>query len=324
MAAARAERRRGGIPLVTGATGFAGSHMLEELLRTTPAVAAWSNPRGNAAPTDDTKIQWRAVNLLDRGAVVEAIDALKPSVVYHCAGAADVGTSWTDPVTPLQVNALGTHHLLDAIRESGLACPVLVTGSALVYRPSLEPIPEDGSIGPSSPYGLSKLAQEMIAAHSTWSPVFLARPFNHAGPRQSASYVTSSFAKQIAEIEAGLGPPVLNVGNLDAQRDITDVRDTVRGYRLLVEKGTSRRPYNVCTGQAHRIGDLLDILLGLSSGPIRIAVDASRLRPSDNPVVAGDPTRIVREVGWSPTIPIERTLGDLLDYWRHKAAIPRA
>ena len=312
------------IPLVTGASGFAGSHLVEELLKSAPAIAAWSNPRGRAAAQDHPGIQWQAVNLLDRGAVFSAIDALKPSAVYHCAGAADVGTSWADPVQPLQVNALGTHHLLDAIQESRLACPVLVTGSALVYRPSLEPINEDGPIGPSSPYGLSKLAQEMIGAHSHWCPVFLARPFNHAGPRQSAAYVTSSFARQIAEIEAGIVPPVLNVGNLEGRRDITDVRDTVRAYRLLVEKGAAQRPYNVCSGQAHRIRDLLDILLGRSSAPIRVAVDPSRLRPSDNPVVAGDPTRIAREVGWHPTIPIEQTLGDLLDYWRHRIAVPRA
>jgi GDP-4-dehydro-6-deoxy-D-mannose reductase len=312
------------IPLITGASGFAGSHLLEELLRTAPAVAAWSNLRGSGTASEDPRIQWRAVNVLDRDAVASAIDALRPSVVYHCAGAADVGSSWADPVGPLQVNALGTHHLLDAIQESGLACPVLVTGSALVYRPSLEPISEDAPIAPSNPYGLSKLAQEMIGAQSTWCPVLLARAFNHAGPRQSAAYVTSSFARQIAEIEAGSVPPVLNVGNLDARRDITDVRDTVRAYRLLIERGAARRPYNVCSGQAYRIRDLVEILLGLSSAPIRIAVDASRLRPSDNPVVAGDPSRIDREVGWHPLIPIERTLGDLLDYWRQRVALPRA
>jgi GDP-4-dehydro-6-deoxy-D-mannose reductase len=312
------------IPLVTGASGFAGSHLLEDLLRTVPTAAAWSSPRGPAASKEDPRILWRAVNLLDRNAVFAAVDAVKPSVIYHCAGAADVGTSWTDPVRPLQVNALGTHHLLEAIRASGLQCPVLVTGSALVYRPSLDPISEDEPIGPTNPYGLSKLAQEMIGAHTSWCPVFLARPFNHAGPRQSAAYVTSSFARQIAEIEAGSVAPVLSVGNLDARRDITDVRDTVRAYRLLVEKGTARRPYNVCSGSARRIGDLLEILLGLSSAPIRVAVDASRLRPSDNPVVAGDPSRIDREVGWHTTIPIERTLADLLDYWRQRVAIPRA
>lgn len=313
-----------GLPLITGGTGFAGSHLIEELLRTAPTVAAWSNPRGAPVETGDSRVRWNAVNLLDRHAVATAIEALEPSVVYHCAGAADVGTSWEDPVKPLRVNALGTHHLLDAIRASGLSCPVLVTGSALVYRPSLEPIAEESPIGPSSPYGFSKLAQEMIAAQTRWCPVLLARPFNHAGPRQSTAYVTSSFARQIAEIEAGLVPPVLNVGNLDARRDITDVRDTVRGYRLLVENGTPGRPYNVCSGRAYRIGDLLDTLLGLARTSVRIAVDRARLRPSDNPVVAGNPARIAAEVGWGATIPIEQTLEDLLDYWRLRVAVQRA
>jgi GDP-4-dehydro-6-deoxy-D-mannose reductase len=164
----------------------------------------------------------------------------------------------------------------------------------------------------------------MIAAAVTGYPVFLARPFNHAGPRQSPEYVTSSFARQIAEIEAGVNPAVLSVGNLDARRDITDVRDTVRAYRMLAERGRAGRPYNICSGRAHRIGDLLEALLGLSRTRIRIAVDPARLRPSDNPVVLGDPSRIRTEVGWEAEMPIERTLQDLLDYWRLRIAVPRA
>jgi len=313
-----------GLPLVTGGTGFAGSHLVEHLLTLEPAVAAWSNPHGSPIGERHRHVQWQAVDLLDRDAVRAAIATLRPAVVYHCAGAADVGGSWTDPARPLRVNALATHHLLAAITTAGLACPVVVTGSALVYRPSLDAIGEDGPIAPASPYGVSKLAQEMIAASATSCPVLLARPFNHAGPRQSPTYVTSSFARQIAEIEAGLIEPVLNVGNLDARRDITDVRDTVRAYRLLSERGRARRPYNVCSGQAHRIGDLLESLLRLSRTAIRVAVDPSRLRPSDNPLVLGDPSRIADEIGWRASIPIEQTLRDLLDYWRLRVAVPRA
>jgi GDP-4-dehydro-6-deoxy-D-mannose reductase len=313
-----------GLPLVTGGTGFAGSHLVEHLLETVPAVAAWSNPHGSPIGDRDARVQWAAVDLLDRGAVRRAIEHVRPSVVYHCAGAAGVGGSWADPVKPLRVNALATHHLLDAIERAGLACPVVVTGSALVYRPSLDAMDENAPIGPANPYGVSKLAQEMIAAAVTAFPIFLARPFNHAGPRQSAEYVTSSFARQIAEIEAGVNAPVLNVGNLDAQRDITDVRDTVRAYRMLPEAGRPGRPYNICSGRAHRIGDLLEALLRLSRTRIKIAVDPARLRPSDNPVVLGNPTRIREEVGWRAEIPIERTLEDLLDYWRLRIAVPRA
>jgi len=311
-----------GLPLITGATGFAGSHLVEHLLENERAVTAWSNPRGSPIVDRRPEIAWRAVDLLDRDAVFRAVAESQPSVVYHCAGAADVGGSWSDPVKPLRVNALSTHHLLTAIREAGLTCPVVVTGSALVYRASSDPLREDSQIGPSSPYGFSKLAQEMIAGATSWCPVFLPRPFNHAGPRQSPSYVTSSFARQIAEIEAGSSEPTLRVGNLEARRDITDVRDTVRAYRLVATSGRPARPYNICSGQAHRIGDLLEILVGLSRTRISIAVDPARLRPSDNPIVVGDPSRAASELGWKPTIPIEQTLKDLLDYWRLRLAEP--
>jgi GDP-4-dehydro-6-deoxy-D-mannose reductase len=309
-----------GTALVTGATGFAGSHLIEHLLAEKQVVAAWSNPNGASTPASSADVVWAAVDLLDRDAVFTAVASLRPSVVYHCAGAADVGGSWDDPAKSLRVNALGTHHLLDAIARAKIDTAVLVTSSALVYRPTTEPISEDGAIGPSGPYALSKLAQEMIAAAPGPFPVFLARPFNHAGPRQSPAYVTSSFARQIAEIEAGRTEPVLHVGNLESRRDITDVRDTVRAYALLAATGKSRRPYNVCSGRAHRIADLLDIMLAMARTPVRIVVDTARLRPSDNPVVVGNASRIADEVGWRATIPIEDTLRDLLDYWRRRVA----
>lgn len=315
-----------GPSLVTGATGFAGGHLLEHLLEREPAVAAWSSPRAVAAANGDTRVAWRTVDLLDREAVRAAIADTSPSVVYHCAGAADVGTSWTDPVTPLRVNALGTHHLLEALRDAGASATVVVTGSATVYRVTtdpLSPLTEDAPLGPSSPYGISKLAQEMIAARETSFPVVLARPFNHVGPRQSPAFVTSSFAKQIAEIEAGLMPPRLSVGNLDAQRDITDVRDTVRAYRLLAERGRAGRPYNVCSGRARRIGDLLERLLSRASRAIEVVLDPARLRPSDQPVIVGDASRTRNEIGWQPAIPIEDTLSDLLDDWRRRIARAR-
>jgi GDP-4-dehydro-6-deoxy-D-mannose reductase len=313
-----------GLPLVTGATGFAGGHLIESLIQSEPAIAAWSNPRGAPATSRTPAVQWRAVDLLDRDAVATAIALMRPSVVYHCAGSADVGGSWVDPVKSLQTNALGTHHLLDALRVNSLTSPVLVTGSATVYRPSIDPLHEDSPIGPASPYAVSKLAQEMIAARAPWCPVFLARSFNHAGPGQSRAYVASSFAQQIADIEAGFAEPVLHVGNLDARRDITDVRDTVRAYQLLVRVGQPGRPYNVCSGRAYRVGDLLETLLGLARTPIRVTLDPARLRPSDNPVVVGDASRIADEAGWHATIPIEQTLKDLLDYWRLRITVARA
>jgi GDP-4-dehydro-6-deoxy-D-mannose reductase len=160
----------------------------------------------------------------------------------------------------------------------------------------------------------------MLACQTVDGPIFVVRPFNHAGPRQSPTYVTSSFARQIAAIEAGLHEPVLRVGNLESQRDITDVRDTVRAYHLVVQHGKAARPYNVCSGQAYRIRDLLDRLVARSRIPIRVELDPARLRPSDNPIIAGNRSRIGSETGWEPRIPIQQTLDDLLDYWRAQTA----
>jgi GDP-4-dehydro-6-deoxy-D-mannose reductase len=307
-----------GLPLVTGGTGFAGSHLVDHLLEEETAVAAWSHRGSRNAAPEQRAVRWSAVDLLDREAVAQAVAELAPSVIYHCAGIAHVGDSWTEPARALQVNVIGTHHVLEAVRRAGLDSPVLVTGSALVYRPSAEPITEDDPTGPSDPYGVSKLAQEMLAMRTTYAPVFLVRPFNHAGPRQSDAYVTSSFARQIAEIEAGQREPVLRVGNLETYRDITDVRDTVRAYRLVVRHGRPVRPYNVCSGRAYRVRDLLETLVGMSSAPIQIELDPARLRPSDNPIIAGNRARIGAEAQWEPRIPIERTLADLLSDWREK------
>ena len=260
------------------------------------------------------------MDLLDRDAVAHELARVQPSAIYHCAGVAHVGESWAAPERALRINALGTHHVLEGVRAARLDCPVLVTGSALVYRPSTNPVTEDDPVGPADPYGVSKLAQEMLALRAAHTRVFIVRPFNHAGPRQAATYVTSSFARQIAEIEAGLRAPTLYVGNLDSHRDITDVRDTVRAYSALVRHGRPARPYNVCSGQAYRMRELLDALVRLSRVSIDVQLDPARLRPSDHPLIAGDRSRITAETGWAPEIPIERTLDDLLDYWRHETS----
>jgi GDP-4-dehydro-6-deoxy-D-mannose reductase len=305
------------LPLITGAGGFAGGHLVDYLTSRGERVSAWTHHASGGLPND--AVTREAVDLLDRAAVRRALDAARPSAIYHCAGIADVHGAWSAPASALRVNAMGTHHLLDAARELGVDCRVLVTGSALVYRQSTDAIAEDHAIAPTSPYGVSKLAQEMIAAESEL-PALLVRPFNHAGPRQSPAYATSAFAQQIAEIEAGRREPVLRVGNLEAKRDITDVRDTVRAYHALVERGVPRRPYNVCSGRTYRMRDLLDILLSLARVQVRIETDPSRLRPSDTPVVHGSHARLTADTGWEPKIPIERTLADLLDYWRVRSA----
>ncbi len=230
---------------------------------------------------------------------------------------ADVRDS-TEPT--FAINVRGTHHLLQALERAAVDARVLVPSSALVYATSSDALDENHPLAPSSPYGLSKLAQEMLAARTNGAlAVTIARPFNHFGPRQDPFFAASGFARRIADIEHGRWAPEISVGNLEARRDLTDVRDTVRAYQLILERGIPGRPYNVCTGHAIAIRELLDRLLALARVPITVKVDPSRYRPNDTPVLLGDPGRLRDELGWTAAIPLEQTLDDLLAYWRDRS-----
>jgi len=310
-----------GTTLVTGATGFAGSHLLDKLADHAPVIA-WHRPKGQP-PDPNRHLDWRAVDLLDAAEVGRAIDDASPLQVFHIAGAPQVASSFRSSVEHLETNVLGTHNLLDAIRRAGRPCRVLVVSSALVYQASDEPIDENAPMIPATPYGFSKLGQDRLAERA-WREdgldVVIARPFNHAGPRQSAAYAVSSFANQIARIEAGLAPPELFVGNLDTRRDMTDVRDVVEAYDLMMRSAPAGRPFNICSGRAWRIGDLLDELLHMARVAIRVRQDSERMRPSDVPVVQGDASRIRSELGWAPRIKVEQMLSDTLEWWRVQTA----
>jgi GDP-4-dehydro-6-deoxy-D-mannose reductase len=196
---------------------------------------------------------------------------------------------------------------------------VLLPSSALVYASADEALTEDHPLVPSSPYGLSKLAQEMLGVKANPTvTVMNARPFNHVGPRQDPHFAASGFARRIADIERGLWAPEISVGNLDARRDLTDVRDTVRAYQLILERGQPGRPYNICSGRAIAIRELLDRLIARARVPVAITIDPARYRPNDTPLLLGNPSRLHDELGWSAQIPIEQTLDDLLEYWRRQ------
>jgi GDP-4-dehydro-6-deoxy-D-mannose reductase len=307
--------------LITGAAGFAGTHLLDLLdagADPTVPVVAWYRP-GGAVLARRSAVTWEAVDILDRSSVVEAISRLRPAIVYHCAGAAHVGQAWAHTEATLAVNVRGTHHLLDGLSRAGGEARVLVPGSALVYRPASVPLTEEHPLAPAGPYGLSKLAQELLGNHTASGvQVMIARAFNHFGPGQDPGFSTSGFARQIAAIEAGLQPPEIAVGNLDARRDLTDVRDTVRAYRVIAERGAARRAYNVCSDREVAIGDVLALLVARARVPIRVQVDQARLRPHDVPLLVGDSTRLRTELGWKPAIPLEQTLDDILAYWRRQ------
>ena len=306
--------------LVTGATGFAGSHLLERLPSDAPVVA-WARPGGRPAQPASPHIEWQAVDLLDRAAVAHAIASARPTLVYHLAGVPHVGSSFDNPARPLAINAIGTHNLLTAVGSEAPGARVVVVTSAMIYRPSGEPHTEESDKLPSSPYGLSKLAQDRLAAlaGADGLNVVVARPFNHTGARQSPTFAVSGFAQQIARIEAGREEPVLRVGNLDAERDISDVRDVVDGYAVIAARGQAGVPYNVCSGRAWRIGDLLDKLLQRARVRVRVETEEARMRPVELPRLVGDNTRL-RALGWAPRIPLESTLDDVLEHWRAGSA----
>lgn len=305
--------------LVTGAAGFAGSHLVDLLTASGAEVIAWHRPGGSPPRQGASGARWDAVDLLDRDQVAAAIARARPSAVYHCAGAAHVGRAWDATTATFATNVLGTQHVLQALERAGDGARVMVPSSALVYKTADHALTETDPLLPSSPYGLSKLAQEMLAARTNGAlPILITRPFNHFGPRQDPHFVASGFARRLADIEAGRWAPEIAVGNLEARRDLTDVRDTVRAYQLILERGQPGRPYNICSGRAISIRELLDRLIARARVPVEVKVDPARYRPNDTPLLLGDPSRLRDELGWTAEIPLEKTLDDLLEYWRSR------
>ena len=306
--------------LVTGAGGFVGSHLIELLERDHTNIAAWLRP-GTEPLVRGSRVKWLDIEMHDREAVALAIAESAPQQIYHLAGVAHVGDSWDHTHETFAGNVLATHHLFEAVRRAALRPRVLVTSSAFVYAPVNRATTEQDLVRPNSPYGTSKVAQEMLSTRA-WEDdgieALLARSFNHVGPRQASSFVASSIAKQIAEIEAGKRNPTLLMGNMESERDIMDVRDTVRAYQSMMQSAKPGIPYNVSSGIAIKVRTLVELLTSKARVPVAIEQDPSRFRPNDTPLVLGDHSRLTADTGWSPQIPLERTVDDLLDYWRQQ------
>ena len=261
-------------------------------------------------------------DLTDDRSIRSVLAASRPEIVFHLAGVSSGAAAWQHPAECFEVNALGTLRLLEGLRRHDPATTCVVASSGEVYGGATSeqaPLTEDAPLRPLSPYAASKAAQDLVAAQYAVAhgmPVIRLRLFNHTGPRQPAEYVASSFARQIARIERGLQPPVLEVGNLEARRDFVDVRDVVRAYRLAARHATPGSAYNVCSGRAVSIRQLLDTLLELARCPVDVRPDPDRMRPADIPLLIGDPSRFHEATGWSPAIPLDETLRALLDWWR--------
>lgn len=311
---------------ITGITGFAGSHLAEYCLEKGLEVHGairWRSQMDNISHIQD-KLNLIECDIRDASSVLKAVLGSKPEYCFHLAAQSFVPTSWSAPAETLMTNIVGELNLFEAVRELNLDTRIQLACSSEEYgkaETSEVPIIETNQLRPLSPYGVSKVAQDLLGYqyHQSYGMYIVrTRAFNHEGPRRGEVFVTSNFAKQIAEIEKGIKEPLLKVGNLEAKRDFTDVRDTVRGYFLSLEKGKPGEVYNICSGKAISIQEMLDMLLGLTDVDIKVEQDPSRLRPSDVPLLEGDCTKFKSEVGWEPKIPFSQTLEDTLNYWRER------
>lgn len=310
--------------LVTGADGFVGQWLVRELLANGDEVTGMT--RGDHSqlttlPTDAaTHVRWLSAELLEPQTLRVAVEESKPEVVYHLAAQASVAQSLQDPAGTVETNVIGTANVLEAVRAQAPAALVIAIGSAEIYGavdPKALPLREDAPIRPNNPYAGSKAAAEVLAlqyAQTGWLRVIATRSFNHSGPGQSPTFAAAAFAKQCADITRGKQAPVLRHGNLSAQRDFLDVRDVVKAYRLLGARGTSGEVYNVCSGRAVSMREIVEELVRLVGQPVELRQDPERMRPVDTPVIVGDPGRLQRDTGWQPAIPLLRTLRDLYDY----------
>lgn len=315
--------------LITGISGFAGSHLADYCLDRGDVEVAGvvRDPArlGHAAPLA-AQVRFVQGDLRDPDALDRAVSDTQPEVVFHLAGQAFVPLSFQDPAGTFLDNALGQLSLIQAVLRHRPAARLLVVGSAAEYgqvRPEDNPVHEDVPLRPIDPYGVSKVAQDLMAyqyAVSHRLDAVRVRPFNHTGPRQSDQFAPSWFARRVAEIETRAAPPDLPVGNLTATRDFTDVRDVVRAYYLAATQGRRGEVYNIGSGQGRRMADVLEILAGLSRVEFHIREDAARMRPLDVPVQVCNAGRLTALTGWTPAIRLEETLADLLEYWRGKTA----
>jgi GDP-4-dehydro-6-deoxy-D-mannose reductase len=335
--------------LITGITGFAGSHMAEYLLakgdleifgiyrRRSPLANLETllnrlnmiEPGVADVATLQKAFQKGKINiiecdLLDPFGVNKLVAAVRPDRIFHLAAQSHVPTSWSSPSATLQDNILGQLNLFEAVLQAGIDPLIQIAGSSEEYGlvfPDEVPMKESNPLRPLSPYAVSKVGQEMLAYqyHQSYGvKAITSRGFNHSGPRRGENFVDSSFARQIALIEKGLQEPVIYVGDLSSKRDFTDVRDMVKAYWLLLEKCNPGEVYNIGSGVTREVRESLDILLGLSKVDVEVRVDPTRLRPSDVMILWADPSKFVEATGWKTTIPYEQTLRDLLDYWRER------
>ena len=311
--------------LITGFTGFVGSHLADYLVARDDVevfgVHRWRSRLDNVEHLGP-RVRRVECDLRDAAGVRHLLRDVRPDRIYHLAAQSYVPASWVAPAETLSGNVLCQLNVFEALRDLELPVRVHIAGSSEEYGlvlPEEVPTREDSPLRPLSPYGVSKVSQDLLA-YQYWKSyrlhVVRTRGFNHTGPRRGEVFVTSNFARQIAEIEKGLREPIVWVGNLESIRDFTDVRDMVRAYWLALERGIPGEVYNICSGRGYSARQVLDILLGLAQVKVEVREDPARMRPSDVTLLVGDGSKFRRATGWEPTIPFEVTMKDLLDHWR--------
>ncbi len=314
--------------LITGTTGFAGSHLVEYLLAHQPDVEVfgikrWRSPMENIVHLGD-RVSLEETDLRDYHSVYRLLEKIQPDLIFHLAAQSFVPASWNAPAATLETNVIGQTHLFEAVRSLDLDPVIQIACSSEEYglvHPHETPIGENNPLRPLSTYAVSKIAQDYLGYQYFQSyslKIVRTRGFNHTGPRRGDVFVASNFAKQLARIKAGLSEPVIWVGNLTATRDFTDVRDMVRAYWLAATKGKPGEVYNIASGKAIVIQELLDQLIALTDVEVEIRADPDRMRPSDVEILLGDSSKFRADTGWEPEIPFEQTLRDIVEYWRQR------
>lgn len=314
--------------LITGITGFAGSHLADYILDNHPDVQVYGMIRWRSRMENilhlEGRIHLMEADLKDMTSLKKGLAEVEPERIFHLAAQSFVPTSWKCPAETFAINAVGQINLFEAVLSLGMSPKIQIAGSSEEYgqvNSDEVPMKETNPLRPLSPYAVSKVAQDLLGWQyfkSYGMKVVRTRGFNHTGPRRGEVFICSNFARQIVEIEKKKREPVIHVGNLEAKRDFTDVRDMVRAYWLSLEKGEEGEVYNLGTGKTYSIKEVLDMLLSLSQVDVKITVDPDRLRPSDVPVLLSDSSKFVKLTGWEPRIPFSQSLQDLLEFWRER------
>jgi GDP-4-dehydro-6-deoxy-D-mannose reductase len=320
--------------LITGITGFAGSHLADYLLEKHLGEVRVTGTHRWRSPFDNIEkilgeIELYETDLTDLHSVYRTLEKVRPDYIFHLAAQSFVPTSWSAPAATLEANIIGQANLFEGVRALGLDPVIQIACSSEEYglvRPDETPISETNPLRPLSPYAVSKVGQDFLGYQYFQSyglKVIRTRGFNHTGPRRGKVFVTSNFAMQLASIKAGRREPVIRVGNLDSIRDFTDVRDMVRAYYLAVVSGQPGEVYNIASGRGITIRELLDRLIALAEVEVTIEQDPERMRPSDVEILLGDSSKFRADTGWEPEIPFDKTLKDTFEYWVERIAAGR-